>query len=207
MVEICRNNKNCNAVDSFQIVQTFPTCWVENLENCLECCGKLRLELECLLSWRLGRLNLGFGTRASCRIRKLSSWKGKSPAQLQIYIYIQYIIYKSILLIYSNRMTFNGSRLQSLALWGLARAVQMLETTTANTGLAQRDLGSGFVRVKLMTAMRRCEAKKNVMQKNSSKTHAAQRFQLLQRPEVAGSCFESQRSWRCWRWKTPFLKG
>ena len=29
---------------------------------------------------------------------------------------IQYIIYKSILLIYSNRMTFNGSRLQSLAL-------------------------------------------------------------------------------------------
>ena len=51
-------------------------------------------------------------------------------------------------------MTFNSSRLQSLAkpsmpIWGLARAVQMLETTTSNTGLAQvtrSALSSDFVR-------------------------------------------------------------
>ena len=42
-----------------------------------------------------------------------------------------------------------------------------------------------------MTAMRRCEAKKNMMQKTHQKLTRPS-FQRFQRPEVAGSCFESK---------------
>jgi hypothetical protein len=63
----------------------------------------------------LDDLTLALGLGQAVELENLAVEKVRALPSYK-YIYIQYIIYKSILLIYSNRMTFNGSRLQSLAL-------------------------------------------------------------------------------------------